>query len=129
MKKSLIVKIVGVIALVAAITAMILFYKSSVPKTTDGAKSITITVSYQDGKTEDYSIKTDAKYLEGAMKDSKLTYKETDGMVLWINNVRADYNLDGAYWCFYLNGEMCNFGIKEQPVNDGDKFQIVYTKA
>ena len=29
----------------------------------------------------------------------------------------------------YLNGEYCNYGISEQPVNDGDTFSIIYTPA
>jgi hypothetical protein len=37
--------------------------------------------------------------------------------------------LDGAYWSFNVNGEYCNYGVSEQPVEDGDAFEIVYTKA
>ncbi|MEE0967314.1 MAG: DUF4430 domain-containing protein, partial [Bacilli bacterium] len=44
-----------------------------------------------------------------------------------VNGVTADYNTDGAYWGFYVNEEYCNYGIDQQPVNDQDAFQIVYT--
>ena len=30
---------------------------------------------------------------------------------------------------FYVNGEYCNYGVSEQPVEDGDEFSIVYTPA
>ena len=30
---------------------------------------------------------------------------------------------------FYVNDEYCNYGVSEQPVEDGDKFSIVYTLA
>ena len=58
-----------------------------------------------------------------------LEYETTDGMVMSVNGVRADYVLDGAYWAFYVNGGYCNYGIADQPVNDGDIFTIEYTKA
>ena len=50
-------------------------------------------------------------------------------MVDTVNGVRADYEADGAYWSFCVNGEYCNYGIDTQPVEDGDVFSIVYTSA
>ena len=46
-----------------------------------------------------------------------------------VNGERADYNLDGAYWGFNVNGTYCNYGVDSQPVMDGDAFEIVYTLA
>ena len=34
---------------------------------------------------------------------------------------------DGAYWGFSVNGNYCEYGISEQPVADGDEFEIKYT--
>ena len=48
-------------------------------------------------------------------------------MINTVNGETADFNTDGAYWSFYVNGEYCNYGISEQPVEDGDAFQIIYT--
>ena len=62
-----------------------------------------------------------------------LTYSGTEGdfgmMVDTVNGVRADYTLDGAYWSFLINDEYCNYGISEQPIEDGDVCSIVYTSA
>jgi hypothetical protein len=44
-----------------------------------------------------------------------------------VNDVTADYNADGAYWAFYVDGEYCQYGIDQQPVNDGETYAIVYT--
>jgi len=49
-------------------------------------------------------------------------------MVMEVNGVTVDYNKDKSYWSFYVNNEYCMNGIDTQPVNDGDAFQIVYTK-
>jgi hypothetical protein len=46
-----------------------------------------------------------------------------------VNGLYADYVKTGGYWGFYVNGEYCNYGISEQPVEDGDAFKIEWTKA
>ena len=72
--------------------------------------------------------------LVDAMNDAEgLSFEGEDGIyglsVSIVNGVRADYTLDGAYWAFYVDGEYCNYGVSEQPVEDGDNFSIVYTVA
>ena len=54
------------------------------------------------------------------------TESEYGLMVETINGVTPDYNVDGAYWSFYVNGAYCNYGIDSQPVEDGDAFVIKY---
>ena len=76
-------------------------------------------------KNTTYELKTDAKYLKEAMDEAEgLEYSGTEGqyglMIDTVNGVRADYTLDGAYWSFYVNDEYCNYGISEQPIEDGD---------
>ena len=97
-----------------------------------GSKEIVIEVVDNNQETTTYELKTDAEYLEQAMNEAEgLTFSGTEGtyglMIDTVNGVVADYNVDGAYWSFYVNGEYCNYGISEQPVEDGDAFQIVYT--
>ena len=46
-----------------------------------------------------------------------------------VNGESAVYDTDGAYWGFFVNDEYCNYGVSEQPVEDGDAFKIEYTKA
>lgn len=79
-----------------------------------------------------YELKTDAKYLQEVMDEAKekgLTYELENGMVLKVNDERADYQTDGAYWAIYVNGEYGSYGIAEQPVKDQDVFKLEYTKA
>ena len=62
-----------------------------------------------------------------------LTYEGEDSTygftVSVVNGESAVYDVNGAYWSFYVNDEYCNYGIDSQPVNDGDVFSIVYTPA
>ena len=92
-------------------------------------------VDDQGAKTE-YSCKTDAEYLLDVIKELEkdgLTVGGEDSayglMVDTVNGLRADYEADGAYWYFYVNGEACMNGVSTEPVHDGDAFEIVYTKA
>ena len=104
------------------------------PKVQEGSKSVTLTVVNKDGEKKEYQIKTDAEYLQEAMDDAKeegLTYSGEDSeyglMVDTVNGEKAVFEEDGAYWGFSVNGEYCNYGISEQPVADGDAFEIAYT--
>ena len=100
----------------------------------EGSKSITIEVVNKAEENTNYELKTDAEYLRQAMEEAEgLTFSGTESeygmMVETVNGEKADYNIDGAYWGFYVNGEYCNNGIDTQPVEDGDVFSIVYTAS
>ena len=131
MKKS---KVIGVIVLVVLVAAMAVAYVSFSEKPTQGEKQVTIEVITADETSSLYEVLTDGEYLIDAMNNADgLTFEGEEGQygmsISHINGVRADYLLDGAYWGFYVNGEYCNYGVSEQPIEDGDEFRIVYTLA
>ena len=95
-------------------------------------KAITIEVVDSAKKSVVYNVTTDAEFLRGAMDDAEgLEYSGDDSqygiMVKTVNGELADYDKNGAYWSFTVNGEYSNHGIDTQPVNDGDEFVIAYT--
>lgn len=125
--------IIAVIALVVLIALFALVYRFAAPKPVEGAKALTIEVVDDKAETTSYEVHTDAEYLRQAMEEADgLTFDGTESeyglMVETVNGVTADYNTDGAYWAFYVDGEYCNFGIDSQPVNDGETYSIIYTK-
>lgn len=127
-------KIIALVAIVLVVALMAFAYVTFSAKPTEGAKSITIEVVDSAEKSVVYELNTDAQYLIGAMDEAEgLEYESEDGpyglMINVINGESAVYETDGAYWGFYVNGDYCNYGVSEQPVNDGDAFRIVYTKA
>ena len=127
-------KILGVVALVAVIAVMAVLYFAFGAKSVEGSKSITIEVVNSKGESKVYEVKTDAEYLSQAMDEAKgLEYTAVDGMyglsVETVNGESAVYDVDKAYWAFYVNGEYCNYGISQQPIVDGDTFKIEYTPA
>ena len=128
--------ILGSGLLVVLIVAMTLIWTNFREKPVEGSKAITIEVVDSKGESEVYELKTDAEYLQQAMDEAKedgLTYEGEDGqyglMVTTVNGEKAVYEENAAYWSFYVNEEYCNYGIAEQPVEDGDTFEIVYTPA
>lgn len=132
MKKSvkIILGVSGVVALIAALVAVWMIFGA---KPQAGEKEITIEVINSADESTVYELNTDAEYLRQAMDEAEgLTYDGTEGeygiMISTVNGEVADYNVDGSYWSFYVNGEYCNYGIDTQPVADGDAFVIEYAQ-
>lgn len=130
-KKPLLIGI-GVLAILVIILAAVYFFLK--PDTQKGSKEVTIKVINMAGEEKSYVVKTDEEYLKQVMDEAEgLSYDgaedATGFMVSTVNGETADYNTDGAYWGFFINGEYCNYGITQQPVADGDVFTIEYTKG
>lgn len=129
MKKKHIIALLTVLVLVAGMSFAYSFFSE---KPTEGTKEITIEIVNKSEDSVIYEVKTDAEYLIGAMEDAEgLTFDGSDSQygftVSEINGEVADFNVDASYWAFYVNDEYCNYGVSEQPVNDGDAFKIVYS--
>ena len=125
-------KIFAVIAAVVLIIGMLGVYQTFREKPVEGSKEITIEVVDKSGEISEYETQTDAEYLFGAMqetKDLEFEYYEGDygPVITSVNGEKADFETDGAYWSILVNGEYGNYGVGEQPVEDGDVFQIAYT--
>lgn len=127
-------KIIGIAAVVVLVVLLGIMYTVFREKPVEGSKSITIEVVDAEGVSKVYEVKTDAEYLQQAMDEAEgLEYDGYVGdygfTVESVNGVSAVYETDHAYWSFYVNDEYCNYGISQQPVEDGDAFKIVYTLA
>lgn len=123
---------IGIGCLAAVLVILAVIYSLFSAKTTAGSKNITIEVVNKASESTMYEVSTDAEYLKEAMEETEgLTFEGTESeygmMVDTVNGEKADYNIDGSYWSFYVNGEYCNYGIDAQPIADQDAFQIVYT--
>ena len=129
--------IIGAVILVALIAIFAIVYSLNKPATSTGSKHITIEVTGSDGLTEDYTLSTDAEFLRQAMDElaagTDFSYAGTDSeyglMVEYVNDERALYAEDGAYWALYVNGEYGQYGCDSQPVTDGDTYTWTYEKA
>ncbi len=151
--------IVGVIALIAVIAAFIVIYNINKPKPSPapateteavaeqpaeseapaateegGSKNIVIEVKDSEGNVTTYEVSTDAEYLREAMDETEgLTYSGSESefgmMVEVINDEKAVYAEDNAYWAIYVDGEYGMYGIDSQPVDDGSTYTFTYELA
>ena len=125
--------VAGALAIVLLIGGLVAAWLIWGAKPQAGAKEITIEVINSANESTVYELNTDAEFLRQAMDEAEgLTYDGTESeygmMVSTVNGEVADYNVDGAYWGFYVNDTYCNYGIDTQPVMDGDAFIIKYEK-
>ena len=93
--------------------------------------TITVTVVDDKGVSTDFEIKTDAGNLGEALLEAKLVEGEMGDYGLYIktvNGLRADYDLDGAYWALSKNGEYLMTGADKTSIADGEHYELTYTK-
>ena len=85
-----------------------------------------------DGSEKSFDITTEAKTVGEALVAEKLI-SGTNGdyglMVDTVNGIKYDYTADGAYWAFYIDGEMAMTGVDSTDVVDGATYSFVATKA
>lgn len=122
----------GILLLAALILIFFSVYRMFSQKSQEGEKRITVEVVNDAGESKRYEVVTDAGYLREALESTEgltVTGAESDYglMVDTVNGLTADFNTNGAYWAFYVDGEYCTYGVDEQPVLDGQSYRIVYT--
>lgn len=85
-----------------------------------------------DGSEKSFDITTDAKTVGEALVAEKLisgTESEYGLMVDTVNGIKYDYNADGAYWAFYVNGEYAMSGVDTTEIDETAVYSFVATKA
>ncbi|HOA85381.1 MAG: DUF4430 domain-containing protein [Clostridiales bacterium] len=101
--------------------------------TTLGSGAVTIVLRVEAGeKSIDLAIKTDKTTLADALAEHNLVGGEqsTYGlMIKYVNGIRADFDLDGAYWALYKNGEYATTGADSTVIADGEQYALVYEKG
>ena len=77
-----------------------------------------------------FTIKTDETNLGQALRKSGIVEGDESPYGLYIktvNGVRADYDLDGAYWAFLIDGEMSMGGVDDVNIEEGKIYELAYT--
>ena len=95
-------------------------------------KSFVFKVVDLDGSEKSFDIKTEAKTFGEALLAEELISGEVGDyglMVDTVNGIKYDYNADGAYWAFYVNGEYAMSGVDSTDIVDGTTYSFVATKA
>lgn len=117
-------------AVVALIAVFIGVYAFTRPDTTAGSKTFTVEVVHKDASSKTFTYKTDEEFLGAVLMEKGLVVGEPGQFGLYIKSVdgeTADFNVDKAYWALYEGEEYATQGADTTPIEDGDRFKLVYT--
>lgn len=96
----------------------------------NGEKTVKVEVKAED-KSVTFTIKTDKETVGEALSEHKLIDGEKGAYGLYVkvvNGIRADYDENKSYWSFNKDGEYLSSGVDSTSFEDGDKFELIYTK-
>lgn len=99
--------------------------KTSTPTVMGEGKTV-FTLLVADGETEtDFEIHTDEKTVGDALLGVGLIEGEHGAYGLYVktvNGVTYDYDTDGKYWAFYVNGDYATAGADVTEINENDVY-------
>lgn len=93
----------------------------------EGSKEFAFTVTDKDGKETEFVIHTDEETVGGALQALGLIDGEEGEYGLYVktvNGITADYDADGVYWAFYVNGEYASTGVDVTQITEGDSYAL-----
>ena len=127
-------RILSLILVLTLTAAAILNLNACVKKETgnNDEKTITVTVIDDKGESTVFNITTTSSNLRGALEQEKLVEGDESEYGLYVkvvNGLRADYDLDKAYWSFSKDGVLLMTGVDDTIIADGDRYEITYVKA
>ena len=68
-----------------------------------------------------FEFYTDAENIGDALLEYGFISGDNDAYGLYVkvvNGVKAEYETDGTYWAFYVNGDLATTGVSSTPVED-----------
>ena len=93
----------------------------------EGSKVFALTVADQDGAETVFEIHTDQETVGDALVELELISGEEGEYGLYVktvNGITADYDTDGVYWAFYINGEYASSGVDTTKITEGEQYSF-----
>lgn len=93
----------------------------------EGSTSFAFQVTFADGSRQDYTVKTDSTVVGEALQDAGLIAGEESEYGLYVKTVAGqtlDYDADGMYWAFYVNGEYATSGVDTTDIDTGSTYEF-----
>ena len=94
----------------------------SVSEIGDGETSFVFTVTGSDGNESKFIINTDKTVVGDALLELGLIEGEEGPYGLYVKTVNgetADYDVNGKYWAFYVNGDYALSGVDTTEITEG----------
>ncbi len=129
-------KLLSLILCMVLIAAMALFAAGCGDEKDDnvvgeGEKTFTFIVVDAQGNEETFTVRSDAKTVGEALLDEGLIKGEEGQYGLYVkevNGITADYDKDGTYWAFYIDGEYAMSGVDTTDITDGATYSFKVEK-
>lgn len=93
----------------------------------EGKTAFTVEVVQMDGTSIKFTVNTDKATVGEALLDLGIVAGDTTEYGLYIktvNGVTLDYDADGAYWAFYINGEYASTGVDSTNIEAGATYTL-----
>lgn len=87
-----------------------------------GAVAFTVEVQGADGKTVTFTVNTDEETVGAALLKLGVIAGDDSEYGLYVktvNGVTVDYDTDGKYWAFYVDGEYAATGVDSTDITAG----------
>lgn len=96
-----------------------------------GATAFSVEVKDAEGKTTKFTVQTDEKTVGAALQKLNIIAGEASDYGLYIKEVTgitADYDKDGTYWAFYIDGQYALTGADLTDVKAGAAYTFAVEK-
>lgn len=93
----------------------------------EGSTQFTLTVVDQSGSETQLEIHTDKEIVGEALTELGLIAGEESEYGLYVktvNGITVDYDKDGVYWAFYINGEYAQTGVDSTAITESDSYSF-----
>lgn len=91
----------------------------------EGSTSFAFSVTDPDGNSTQFEIHTDKATVGEALLELNLIAGDDSEYGLYVktvNDITVDYDKDGKYWAFYIDGEYATTGVDSTQITDGASY-------
>lgn len=98
----------------------------------EGEKEFSFTVTDLDGVSAEFEIHTDKEIVGEALLELSLIKGDEGPYGLYVkevNGISADYDKEGTYWAFYVDGEYAMSGVDQTQIEEGKAYSFKVEKG
>ena len=98
----------------------------------EGETVFAFTVTDKDGNETAFEIHTDKTIVGEALQELELIAGDMGDFGLYVktvNGITADYDVDGTYWAFYIDGEYAMTGVDATEIVAGSSYAFKVEKG
>lgn len=120
-------KIIALLLVLMTVLSFAACSKEETPEVNAETKEFTFVAVDLEGKETTFQISTDKKTVGEALIDEGLIAGEPGPYGLYVktvNGITLDYDTDGKYWAFYVDGEYGITGVDETDIVPGSTYMF-----